>query len=219
MAKGVKAVFTILLIVVCAGAVYGLRTTMVRNSQSVTAEMPARMRGNMQAELKIVEYIDFQCPACANGAKILHQYLEKYPSQILLEVKYFPLAMHAHGMESAVYSECAAQQGKFWPYFDLLIEKQKQWAELIDANPALRWIGQEAGLNLGKLDACLKGEEAGKVVSRDMTEGQALGVQSTPTYFINRVMVVGTISLEKQLKEYFKENVASPPMSLNPSVK
>ena len=219
MPKGSKGVLTIFLIDVCAGAIYGLRTKAIHKSQTVAQEMPVRMRGNLQGGLKIVEYIDFQCPACANGVKILHQYLEKYPNQILLEIKYFPLAMHAHGMESAVYGECAAQQGKFWPYFDLLIEKQKQWAELIDANPALRWIGQEAGLNLNKLDACIKGEEAGKVVARDMVEGQMLGVQSTPTYFINKTMVVGTISLEKQLKAYFNEDAVSPPMSLKPSVK
>lgn len=163
----------------------------------------ARMKGNPKAGLRVVEYIDFQCPSCAKGSKILGRYLKEYPEKISIELKYFPLAMHSHAFKSAYYAECAARQGKFWPFHDLLIERQKQWRVLKDAEPTFQNMAKEIELDSIELEACLQDKQVTEKIMKDRNEGQLLGVKSTPTYFINKKMVVGSKFLEKKLKAYF----------------
>ncbi|MDO8580531.1 MAG: thioredoxin domain-containing protein, partial [Candidatus Omnitrophota bacterium] len=119
---------------------------------------------------------------------------------IYLELKYFPLEnMHPHAKLSAQYAECAARQGKFWPFHDLVIERQPQWKRLIDAKPAFEIMAVEADLDLYKLKFCLEDEKITAFIDQDKEEGRQKGVRSTPTYFINGKMVVGATALEEEL--------------------
>ena len=167
----------------------------------------ARSKGSAQAKVQIIEFIDFECPACAFGAKTLKEYMVKYPQDIRVQVKYFPLIKpHRHAMAVALYSECAAQQGKFWEFHELLMPAQTLWSPLISADAYFQGIAKQIGLNMPRLNACLSSDEASKAINDDRSLGQSLGVQSTPSYFINNQMVVGVKSLEDQLKTYFPQN-------------
>lgn len=166
----------------------------------------ARAKGNPQARVKIVEYIDFQCPACAAGIKVIKDLFEKYPNDFYVQVRYFPLTnMHHHAMISALYSECAARQGKFWALNDLMIPQQSQWAQLINPEPVFQAMASQAGMDLSRLNSCLASDDARKVINNEKSLGQSMGITSTPTYFINNKMVVGTKSLHDELKAYFPE--------------
>ncbi len=166
----------------------------------------ARAKGNPQARVKIVEFIDFQCPACAYGIKYLKTFFDQHPNDIYLQVRYFPLTnMHHHAMISALYSECAARQGKFWALDDLMIPQQSQWAQLINPEPVFQAMAAQAGMNIDQLNTCLASDDARKVINDEKSLGQSLGIVSTPTYFINNKMVVGTKSLQDELKTYFPE--------------
>jgi len=165
-----------------------------------------RAKGNPQARVKIIEYLDFQCPACAYGIKLLKTYFDQHPNDIYIQMRYFPLTnMHHHAMTSALYSECAARQGKFWALDDLMIPQQAQWAQLISPDPVFQSMAQQAGLDINQLNACLASDDARKVINDEKSVGQSLGISSTPTYFINGKMVVGAKSMMDELKTYFPD--------------
>ncbi|MBN1870474.1 MAG: thioredoxin domain-containing protein [Candidatus Omnitrophica bacterium] len=166
----------------------------------------AKTKGSDNAPIKVVEFIDFQCPACAHGAAYLKGKIDKYPEAIRLEVKHYPLQMHRHGYQSSRYVECAARQEKFWPFQDLLLARQSNWQRLVDATPAFEKIAEESHLDKQKLKACLDRDVVDGIIKQNKEEGTALGLRSTPTYFVNGEMVVGSKSLEEKIEKLLKDN-------------
>ena len=198
-----KWLSTLVIVLALVGLIVGAKVFLTHKKVEIDWQM-ARAKGNPQAHVKIVEFIDFQCPACAYGINFLKTFIEKHPQDVYLQVRYFPLTnMHRHAMISALYSECAARQGKFWALDDLMIPQQQQWAQLISPEPIFRAMAQQAGINLDQLDTCLASDSARKVINDEKSLGQSLGINSTPTYFINNKMVVGVKSLQDELKNYF----------------
>jgi protein-disulfide isomerase len=194
---------TVVIILILVGLIAGGKILLLHKKAEINIQM-ARTKGNPNARVKIVEFVDFQCPACAYGIKILKTYFDEHPNDIYLQVKYFPLTnMHHHAMISALYSECAARQGKFWELDDLMIPQQSQWAQLISPEPVFQSMAAQAGINIDQLNTCVGSDDARKVINDEKSFGQSLGIASTPTYFINSKMVVGTKSLVDELKNYF----------------
>ncbi len=199
-----KKFLALVVVLFCVAAIYG--TKLVKGSSGTLSSIPIspRAKGNPEAPLKITEFMDFQCPACAKGALFLDEVIRNKPQELYLEVKYFPLERtHRHAVRSARYAECAAEQGKFWPVADLILKRQSQWKDLINPEPVFGEICQRAQLDLNKLEVCLANEATTDAIFKDKKEGQSRGVQSTPTYFVNEKMVVGFNSLESELMNYF----------------
>src|SRR3989338_1935251 len=140
MARPSKNLVTIAIIILCVVAIYGIKIYVDARRGQVTTGMLVRAKGNPKSSLHIVEYLDFQCPACAKGSNILREYLKNNHDKMYLELKYFPLNSHAHGFTSAQFAECAAQQGKFWPFHDRLIDKQSEWRSLLNVIPVFEQI-------------------------------------------------------------------------------
>ena len=194
---------TVIIVLVLVGLIVGTKIFLAPK-KTETSVQETRAKGNPQARVKIVEFIDFQCPACAYGVNYLKTFFDKHPNDIYLQVRYFPLTnMHHHAMISALYSECAARQGKFWDLNDLMMPQQSQWAQLISPEPVFKAMAAQVGMNIEQLNVCLASDEARKVINDEKSLGQSIGIGSTPTYFINGKMVVGTKSLEDALKIYF----------------
>ena len=167
----------------------------------------ARAKGALKAKVDIVEFIDFECPACAGGAALLKDYLARYPQDIHVQVKYYPLMnVHHHALQAASYAECVSRQGKFWPFFDSLMSAQSQWSPLVNAQGIFDQIAASAGADRGKLKSCLSLEDVSAAIMSEKALGRSWGVQSTPTYFINKKMVVGSKSLADELNQYFPKN-------------
>lgn len=162
----------------------------------------AKLKGPQNAPIQVIEFLDFQCPACANGVKILKKQMETHPQLIHLQLKYFPLTnVHQHSLLAARYAECSARQDKFWGFSDEVFARQEQWKNLFDAHGAFEQIAKDIGLNPTLLESCLRDEKLEEPINKNKEEGRALGVQSTPTYFINNQMVVGTKNLEIELEK------------------
>ena len=194
---------TLVIVVVLSGLIAGAKIFLMPKRVGIDLQM-ARARGNPQAKVKIVEFIDFQCPACAFGVNYLKTLIDRHPNDIYLQVRYFPLTnMHHHAMISALYSECAARQGKFWALNELMMPQQSQWAQLISPEPVFQAMAAQVGMDINQLNSCLASDDARKVINDEKSLGQSLGITSTPTYFINNKMVVGSKSLEDELKSYF----------------
>lgn len=206
MPKISKSVVTFIVILAGTAVVLGLKYARPSfGIISLNKGASARVKGERNAKIRITEFMDFQCPACAQGAVYLKKIMQEHPQAIRLEMKYFPLHNHPHAFLSARYAECAAHQGKFWVFHDYLIERQANWSRLADAKPAFDLIAREVGLNPKDVDACLRGGKADAVIQNSKAEGDTLGVRSTPTYYVNGRMVVGVKNLEMELNKLLAE--------------
>lgn len=204
--KSSKQIVTLMVAAAAVAGVLALKSFFLPGAKAVDS-VAARSKGPEQAKIQIIEFIDFECPACAYGAKLLHEYMDKHPSDIRLQIKYFPLIKsHRHAMQTALYSECAGRQGKFWEFHDPLMATQQQWSPLINPDPIVSEFLKKAGVDMSKHAACVASEDAAKTIEDDRTLGKSLGVQSTPTYFINNKMVVGGKSLTEELNTYFPQD-------------
>jgi protein-disulfide isomerase len=140
--------------------------------------------GPANAPVTIVEFTDFQCPACAAMHPVLNEVLKSYGDKVHFVVRDFPLNQHQWARKAAEAANAARAQGKFFEYAALLFQRQKA----LDV-PSLKKYASELGLNRAKFDSELdNGIYAGEV-QHDVSDGEMYGVGSTPTIFINGVML------------------------------
>ena len=206
-----KFTATVLVVAFCVLTVWGLKALSRAPIGKMDLDKRAllRAKGSPGAPLWIVEYLDFQCAGCKMISQLVDEYLEKYPSAVYVQTRFYPLTSHTYGLRTALYAECAARQGKFWPLHDLLFEHQAEWSVLGDAEGAFRGYARQAGLNMAKLDTCLKDPGVEKAVLEEKEAAAALGVHVTPTFFMNGRIVVGPTEIKRALEVHFsKENVA-----------
>ncbi|HLC92984.1 MAG TPA: DsbA family protein [archaeon] len=143
-------------------------------------EKGGHVAGNPDAKISIVEFSDFQCPACGAFFLTEKRILSEFGDKVKFIYRHFPLPQHTYAPKSAEASECASEQGKFWEMHDKLFENQENLA-LSD----LRAYASEIGLESAKFNQCLEtGKYAPKVAS-DLALGNSVGVNATPTIFIN----------------------------------
>jgi len=145
------------------------------------------VRGVREAPVIIVEFSDFQCPFCKSGAATVKQVMEKYPGKVKLVFRDFPIAtLHPAAPKAHEAARCAAEQGKFWEYHDLLFEKSPR-----QAPEDLKQYAKDLQLNPSLFAQCLESGKHEAEVNRDVEEGARLGVTATPTFFINGRPLVG----------------------------
>lgn len=144
--------------------------------------------GKADAKVTVVEFSDFQCPFCSKGAKIMNEIKKKYGSKVKIAFKNYPLPFHSHAKVAAQAALCANDQGtkKFWKMHDAMFADQ---AKLMESG--LIASAKKIGLNEKKFLECLKSGKFAAQVAADMKEGQDAGVKSTPTFFVNGMLVSG----------------------------
>lgn len=157
--------------------------------------------GPLDAPIKILEYTDFQCPACAHGAKIMKQFLEENIGRVYVRYHHYPIpSLHPHAIKSAIYAECMGRQDKFWSYHDLLFERRSPWIQSLIVDQKLLSLAEEVGGDRVALKECVADPEVESMVLVEKIQGKQKGVRATPTYYINGKMVVGTNKLMTELQ-------------------
>jgi protein-disulfide isomerase len=147
---------------------------------------PARVRGRADAPVQFEEFSDFQCPTCGAMHGVVKQLVEKYPTQVGVAFRHFPLReMHKHAAEAARAAEAAGMQGKFWEMHDLLYEKQNEWKDPDDARTIFMRYAQSLGLDMNRFANDMDGSIVAMRIVSDERRGAALGLHGTPTFFIN----------------------------------
>ena len=145
--------------------------------------------GDPNAKVTVVEFGDFRCPACGQAAIAAKKIREKFGNKIRFAFREYPLVnVHAESEKAAEAAECAGQQGKFWQAVDMFYEHQQDLSL-----PAINRYAGKMGLDSQKFVTCLQKGEMASRVTRDLMDGQALGVHATPTFFIDGQMIVGPI--------------------------
>lgn len=141
-------------------------------------------RGDASAPVTIVEFTDFQCPACAAMHPVLDEVLTSYGNKVRLVVRDFPLNQHENARKAAEAANAANAQGKFFEYIALLFKNQKA----LDV-PSLKKYASDLGLDRARFDAALDRGLYAAEVKKDVSDGELYGVGSTPTIFVNGVQL------------------------------
>jgi protein-disulfide isomerase len=167
-----------------------LKTDLPQPRIQVAAEGPAR--GPKDAKVTIVEFSDFECPYCGQAHDTVEQVMNTYAGKVRLVYRQFPLSFHPHAAKAAEASLCAADQGKFWEYHDVLFKNQKK------LEPAdLKSHATEVGMDAQKFGQCLDSGDKKKAVDADQQAGLAAGVGGTPAFFINGIFLNGAQPIDE----------------------
>lgn len=149
-------------------------------------------QGPKDAPVTIVEFSDFQCPFCSRIVGTLKEVVGLYPKQVRLAFRDFPIAgLHPKAQKAAEAARCAGEQGKFWEYHDLLFGSQAQ-----ATSADFKRFAEQLKLDANSFVTCLDSGKHAAAVASDVQEGTRLGIDGTPTFFINGRRVVGALPLE-----------------------
>jgi protein-disulfide isomerase len=151
---------------------------------TVAAEGPAK--GETKAPVTIVEFSDFECPYCSKAEETVKQVMKEYSGKIRLVYRDFPLPFHPNAQKAAEAAHCAGDQGKYWEMHEKLFGNQKALAVA-----ELKGHAKALGLDAGKFEKCLDSGDKAPVVDKNRKAGADVGVQGTPAFFINGVMLSG----------------------------
>src|SRR5215471_16357479 len=137
-------------------------------------------RGKPDAPVTIIEFTDYQCPSCGALHPIIEQLVGEYGERLRLVIRDFPLDRHENAFKAAEAAEAAREQGKYWEYINILFHNQNALG--IDK---LKEYASQVGLDRARFDANLDSGKFADSVKRDLTHANRLGIDSTPTVFIN----------------------------------
>lgn len=146
------------------------------------------------AKVNLVEFGDYQCPACGTVHPIVKQLLNDYGSKINFVFRNFPLPQHQNALVTAEAAEAAGEQGKFWEMHDKIYENQEQWSESNGALGILTGYAKDLGLDINKFKQGVQSNQFADKINQDQKDGESLGVNSTPTFFLNGQKITGTLS-------------------------
>ncbi len=165
-----------------------------RNDVKV-ADEPTRVSGT--PKVTIVEFSDFECPYCQRFQKTSKEIREKYGDRVQWVFKDFPLDFHKSAMGAHIAANCVWKQNKdaYWKYFDGVFSTERAANAL--ATEALEQRAFSLGLNMDQFRACAKDPDVEKEIKEDMKEGEALGVNGTPAFFVNGRMLTGALPFEE----------------------
>jgi protein-disulfide isomerase len=152
------------------------------------------MLGNPAAKIRIVEFLDFECPFCRRSAPELRTFMARHANEVLLIVRDFPLeSIHPQAMDAAIAARCVFAQGeadRYWRYHDLLFSSKDPIGAAM-----LRTTAQTVGADLGAFDACVASRAPEVGIRASIEDGTAAGVRGTPTFFVNGYRVQGEVDL------------------------
>ena len=204
----------VIIVIAAVAVVYLLKSMHPLQTAGLKSGGAGKEKGPQNAPITLVEYSDFQCPACGAAQTTLHDLLAKYPDKIHMIYRHFPLKMHQWSELAHQCAECASEQGKFWDFHDRLFLNQATWAKAIDNLPTFLGYATEMGLNMDTFGKCLSGEEAKNKVSQDRMQGDALQINSTPTFFINGERIVGPMELKTRGEDMMRKILGLPPLEV-----
>lgn len=187
--------------VVLAGG--GDNATKARTTSTPTAPTPAagtdtaeeakavrpnarRLGVRGRSGVTFTEFLDFECEACRAAFPLVEQLRKEYAGRVTFALRYFPVPSHSNAQNAAVAVEAAAQQGRLEAMYKRMYETQTQWGEQQTSMAAtFRGYAEDLGLDMREFDTAVRNPATLERVQADQAEGVALGVQGTPTFFLN----------------------------------
>jgi len=145
----------------------------------------------------LMEYSDFQCPACRSYYPILREIMQEFGDRITFVYRYFPLtSIHQNAEFSARAAEAAGKQGKFWEMHDLLFEKQNEWAEIGNPYPLFESYAKLLNISVEQFKTDYGSSAVKDVVRAERMHSLKIGLEGTPSFFINGKQIQNPASLD-----------------------
>jgi protein-disulfide isomerase len=159
-------------------------------------------KGNPAAPVVLVEFADFQCPACRGARPVLEEVMKKHEGQTRLVFKHFPLGIHQFAEKAARAARAAQAQGKFWEMYGALFDNQERLSPAV-----VDELAKGLGLDMAKFNKDMDSEAMADAVSRDRKQAERLDIQSTPTLYINGRQFPATPDFAEELSEWIELEV------------
>lgn len=155
------------------------------------------VEGNASSSVLLIEYSDFECPACRTYYPILKQLMVEFGGKIAFVYRNFPLIeIHANADFAARAAQAAAKQGKFWEMHDLLFEKQAEWESVTNVEPLFESYASLAGISVEQFKADYNSRDIINLVRAERANAIKLKLQGTPSFFINGKQIQNPTSVE-----------------------
>jgi protein-disulfide isomerase len=196
MSKQFLAILVVVVLIFAGIIIATSSKSSTSSSSSSTTQATKNIEGQGKDGVTLVEYGDFQCPYCGEYYSTVKQVQQEYNQQITFQFRNFPLvSIHQNAFAGARAAEAAAQQNKFWQMHDLLYEENVQY---YDSNETLAsWINasdpttyfdkyaSELGLNVAKFSQAYNSTKVNDEINADMSAGNKLGIDATPTFYLD----------------------------------
>lgn len=181
--------FTIIFLIVSViGGIFWYSSTRptVPTNTLLTVVEDDWIKGNKEATVTIVEYLDFECEACGAYYPVVKRLSEEFNGEVRFVSRYFPLPGHKNSQTSALAVEAAGRQGKYWEMHDIVFENQNSWGEKPAPTPEVFEVyAQQLNLDIDKFKQDVASQEVEDRIERDRSSGVKLGIQGTPSFFLN----------------------------------
>ncbi len=150
------------------------------------------MKGKESAPVTVVMFMDFECPFSQSSHDIFNQMMRQHGNTVKIVFKQFPItSIHSQAASAALAATCAHEQNKFWEYYDALFNEQTLTDETYSA------LARTLKLNPSQFDTCFSSQKNLSQIEQDVADGIRLGVQGTPTYFVNTKKIEGVPTLSQ----------------------
>ncbi len=184
-----------LIFVVSSGDSDGTPTS---TSEALELNDNDHVQGAKDASVVVIEYSDFECPACGALYPMTKQVTSLFAEQVTFAYRQFPLVnIHANAMAASRASESAGYQDKFWEMHDMLFERQPEWSGVTNATTIFESYANELGLDIDAYREGVASEETSKTINSSLSIGTNIGVNATPTYFVNGEQIPTPQSVEE----------------------
>ncbi len=190
---------------------FGQSAVPVSASAQERKQIPLKSMGESDAPIEILEYTDFQCPACRGSKPLIADLMARHPGEVRVIFKHYPLEGHRWARPAHRAAECAHAQGHFWDYHHLLYDNQQVWAGEKNAEVFIKFAA-DLSLDVSKFQGCMNSSEPDIGLEADIAEGKRMGIRATPTFFINGERLVGGRELqlrgEEMIRKVLKKSVS-----------
>lgn len=157
------------------------------NAPATNAQPTSHIKGEGKAGVTLVEYGDFECPACGTYYPIVEQVVAKYEDQIEFQFRHLPLIeAHQNALASHRAAEAAGNQNKFWEMYSLLYQNQLAWSRGGSASSTFERYATQLGLNLAQFKTDAASPATNDIINADIAEfRKTKEPKSTPTFFLD----------------------------------
>ncbi|MES0488397.1 MAG: thioredoxin domain-containing protein [Leptospirales bacterium] len=158
----------------------------------------APQKGSLEGSITITEFADFLCQHCALASQDLKTILHRYPEDVKIAFRHYPLdntcnhslsrQIHLGACELAYASQCASEQNRFWDMHDEIFSRQQELAQGVTPTQ-INQLAQGASLNMSRFNSCMKSDKTKKIIAADIAEATRLNISGTPTIYFNGKLI------------------------------
>lgn len=194
--------FAIILVVIIAlfGGIFyfAKKDAKAPSGQDTSAQATNHIIGSTTSGVTLVEYADFQCPACAQLYPLIKEVVDTYQDRIQFQFVHLPLyQIHQNAMASHRAAEAAAVQGKFWEMYDTLYTYHTSWQGSSSPSVIFEQYAQNLGLDVEQFKSDAASSTVNDIIWADINKANALKVNATPTFFLNGEQIDTPTTLEE----------------------